>query len=429
MASFITESKNKSKQNMATYMNNTAIVDNINESYSKYSKFLGTAPLLVTYLKQDEVLSTTDVGMGNIMTGIGDASPTKYSKINNLPLWIDPSTPSIDNDDDYGLEISWESEGVLAPDTITPIAHDYLLIHTLSKQFLFKITEVQFSCIKSNEFWKINFKLDKEFDKSFLQSITDEYECIYENIGTTDSAIIKSSDLISLETISKCCDEVANQFLDMYYNPSADIPVIYNNKYFIVDPFLIEFTRRTKLFEIDGSINGKRFIHPYPLANNFKRSYNKTIFAMVEKGNIFDWETRVGHIGASYSNNYLESNGSDARVLDYYDTRYSDTVLCNYTHNPLEFSSLTYSAVVDNVELENDLSVAQSFMVNTIIKFINGGSASSIALYISNYINSAEDIFIDDTSEDIYVTAIFIYVLKQCAKDMVKKHNNDKILT
>ncbi len=95
---------------------NAALLDS--RITSQYSRFLDSTPNYVTYYNVSNIESTADYGFKNVERVLGDTSPLRFNKVYNLPIYgIDSITPQL-TDDEEGLNMSVDSEGVILPNTV-----------------------------------------------------------------------------------------------------------------------------------------------------------------------------------------------------------------------------------------------------------------------------------------------------------------------
>ena len=82
----------------------------LDNQFSDYTKFLGSAPIFVTYYNQNIIDTTLDNGFGNTYGNVtSEESSKKYNKINDLPLFKVPNIYLEMLFDDNRLSVSFES--------------------------------------------------------------------------------------------------------------------------------------------------------------------------------------------------------------------------------------------------------------------------------------------------------------------------------
>lgn len=123
---------------------------------SQYTIFLDKIPTFVTYYHISVNNSMTDSGFLNVDEIVGNDSPIKFQKIDDFPIYGIEAIQLDLSDEDEGLNSSYESEGIILPNTIKPLPNDYFTITYLSKEYIFMVNNIDYDTIKSNNFDKFN---------------------------------------------------------------------------------------------------------------------------------------------------------------------------------------------------------------------------------------------------------------------------------
>lgn len=187
---------------------------------NQYAKFLDKNPLFITYLSANEIESRNDVGTGGIDSDVGPNSPIRFNRINGLPAFNIPELkPEALFDDRLGYDVELEITDVaLPPNTIKPRVGDYVIIKIPnSVQVAFRVNEFRYNTIQSNDFYLFNADLkyiESEGDilDRFRPQIVEEYETIFDNIGTQEKCFIRSNELEKVKALSALILEL----LDLY---------------------------------------------------------------------------------------------------------------------------------------------------------------------------------------------------------------------
>ena len=167
-----------------------------NRITSQYSTFLEQKPTFTTFYHVNTRRSTTDKGLKDIEGLIDTRSPIRYNKIYNFPLYGIEQIQLDLQEEEEGLNSSYDGNAVILPNTIYPLPDDYFYIDYLGRKALFRVTDVKYDTIKSNGYYNISFTLKSvdEHDVDVLDTlVVEEYHCIFENIGTGDNCLIKSA--------------------------------------------------------------------------------------------------------------------------------------------------------------------------------------------------------------------------------------------
>lgn len=200
----------------------------------QYSKFLEKNPLFVTWLHINSAESRSDVGTGGVNSDIGPNSPIRFNKINELPVY---NIPELKPDVDYaenGYDINIDiSDCVLLPNTIKPSIGDYLIISLpKSVELAFRVNSFNYNTIQSNDFYQFSADLKytgEELINKFKGQIVQEYETIFENIGTDDKCFVLTKDVEKIQSIGKLFLEMRESYIANFFDKETGTFVCRNN--------------------------------------------------------------------------------------------------------------------------------------------------------------------------------------------------------
>ena len=225
----------------------------------QYSKFLDKNPIFVTYYHICNTLTRTDVGTGGIEDELGPKSPVKYNKILQFPMY---NIPEIKPDivwDETGYDIDLDlSDIVILPNTIKPTPGDYFLLDFPGiKQYLFRVNNFRYNTIQSNDFYTLDCDIkdigtDLE-EKRLKTNIIDEYQTVFDNIGTQDKCFVKSSDISYLNSIVDLYYKLRDYYRAAFYKNDLNTftcPIGYNEgtMLWVCDPFLECFINKSHIY-------------------------------------------------------------------------------------------------------------------------------------------------------------------------------------
>lgn len=234
---------------------------------SQFSIFLDKTPTFTDYFHINAVESTKDTGLQTVEKLTGKTAATKYNMIKDFPIYgIEQVVLDLTDDEIHGLDTEYESEGILLPNTIVPMVDDYFMISTIGTKFFFRITQVAFDTIKSNNFYKINFTIkaadDTTYYDMFVQQTKEIYRTIFRNYGTDDKFIIQEEDFLTIEKIDKMYTKISDNYLRAFYNEKYNCLLIQepNGVNFIYDAFVNYFCNYERTFAVsDRELNNKKF--------------------------------------------------------------------------------------------------------------------------------------------------------------------------
>lgn len=270
--------------NQTTEYIDKVVEERISTDYKSYTRFLEGAPIFVTYYKQNIAESTTDRGMGNVYgNSTSSSSPKKYNKIEKLPLFnVDKSSFDIDIVDNR-LKGEYNTKGNLLPNTIEPIPEDYIVIHYMKRDFVFKVTGFSIDNIKSDNFYEIQFKYNGHNFDHLEADTVESFTCIYEKIGTEDKCIISNTSYNKLEQLLNIEKKIADDYIDLFFDNRADC-FIFNmdSIYKLYDPYITRFISNNKLFEKDFSSQSYHIEEKIIPVKGFEKKYKNSIYKYIE---------------------------------------------------------------------------------------------------------------------------------------------------
>ena len=127
---------------------------------SPVARFIEQTPTFVIYYHINVDESTSDEGFKNVDSVIGNNSPIKYQRIDKFPIYGLDAVVAQLQDTEVGLDVSYEGEATILPNTIKPLPNDYFIIPYVGGEVLFRLTEIGYDNIRPDNFYKIMFKLD-----------------------------------------------------------------------------------------------------------------------------------------------------------------------------------------------------------------------------------------------------------------------------
>lgn len=203
-------------------------IDSYLKGTNEYAKYLQSAPNFVTYYSRDQEHSTENSGLGDVEEIIGDRSPLRYNRVNNIPLYmVEDTAPELMADGVLGLGYNVESTAVIIPNTVIPVPNDVFIFsyweQDKNQKVLFRVTNVTTTAVDSNTYYQINFQ-STPYDFKILEErqLVDRYEVIYDHIASGKPAIVVEKDYILAEEVGKVFDQVAEIYVEDYYSPTLN---------------------------------------------------------------------------------------------------------------------------------------------------------------------------------------------------------------
>lgn len=271
--------------------NTTNLLDNVlNSKFTTYLQGNGT-PMFVTYYNIDDTTSTTNNGTFTPDQALGPNSPLRFNKIENFPVYgLKDLIPSIDELEGNLYDLTIDGEVVILPNTIKPNGYDYFVCYYLDSYIIFTVTNIEFSSIKSNNYYKLSISLKDINHPEYLDCLNNQtvhnYIAKLDNIGTQDRVILESQIDIEVTQLQKVRDHLIEYYIDSFYDKRYNCLILRNElltkDFSVYDPFLTKFI-------IDNNIldTPYKFIHlvNFDYRKEVDMFYNRSIYKCLETHN------------------------------------------------------------------------------------------------------------------------------------------------
>lgn len=249
-------------------------------------RLLDQTPTFVTYYHVNVNESTSDEGFHDAESIIGSRSPLRYQKVEKFPIYgLDQIILQL-QDTEAGLDTSYEGEATILPNTIKPLPNDFFVISYLDGNYIFRVLEINFDTIRSDNFYKIRFCIEYN-DENKLNDLNelvhDKYTCVLENIGTENKCIIQHDYKEKLDQIDTMYSDMVSLYLSLFYNEKHNVVLgELPDGRTLYDPYMTEF------INVHGLVNRKSSLSTILLENQivdskFKLKYERSLWRMVER--------------------------------------------------------------------------------------------------------------------------------------------------
>ena len=418
-----------------------SIVNSYIDSYLQgtdlYSKYVESSPTFVTYYSKDALMSTQDVGLGEVVEIVGNESPIKYNKIHNFPLFsLDEIIPSLYFDEEVGFETNKESSALIIPGTIIPMPDDLIIFDNYDYtedniKTVYRITNVEMSSLSTKTFYKVSFSGYDIFPE-FLEEkqIKDEYGLVYENIGTDKNALIIQKDLLLVDKISELKENLCKKYIDYFYMYKINSFCFYKDDYYCYDACLAHFISNSRIF-----IEKRNFLKNLVIEDllNTSRYYDRTIYGLLEYRN-------QSNIDKEYFNGYLLSD-LNCSIFSLYQDKFKELLPttfvkkskckncsnCNKCKNKSnnEFSYFTsndFKRIIleyENINSVKDLNIFDKLYILYIKDFNN--------IKNEEFVSLIEDIKVSYDIQNYIFIPIVIFILDRLYDRIFKQNPNCNI--
>lgn len=405
------DNTNNDTQNVKSMINDH--IASYMDSTGAYSRYFQNTPNFVTYFALDMQHSKTDPGLGNVIENVGNESPLRYNRINNLPLFnIDEVQPQYEYNEDTGMEGTMEGQAVLAPGTIQPQPNDYFIFtyheHNINTLKAFRVTNVQMSAINSNTYFQISYIEDSGIDLTYLdtkQKVGD-YEALYDHLGTEKVTIIEESAYQNLKYIDKVKNKLFTLYTDEFFNRRLN-SFLYEEEdgRFLYDGYLHYFIRQNNIFLMNNSLMKDIIVSSQTVTK--RKDYRTSMY--------YNFENYDSSHGVT--NDYMIKPMINKGVFKFYGGNYDEMVY---------IKSNTKGLFVDNIS-EMVSSYKHSYDLNGLDMYNR-----IFIKFLSNHLDDIDkedmeelDTYLDNMNfeiKDYLLLPIIVYILN----NMIKRINNDE---
>ena len=257
----------------------------------QYSKFLEKNPIFVTYYHINHAMSRADVGTGTVEAELGERSPIRFNKIRNFPVYNIPELKPDLVYDESGYDIELEvSDVVILPNTIKPRAGDFFLVSFPGiKEYLFRVTNIKYNTIQSNDFYTIDadiYKIGLNIESTDIEKqIVETYLTVFENIGTQDRCFVKSTDIDYINSLAELYYKLRDFYKNAFYNRNLNCFTYGTGRWsetgreiYRYDPFLEAFINRSNIYYDDNSENALVMTPADVLDSDFEFRFDFTLY-------------------------------------------------------------------------------------------------------------------------------------------------------
>ena len=386
---------------------------------SQYSIFLDKTPTFTDYFHINEVESTKETGLLNVEKLTGKYAATKYNMIKDFPIYgIEQIVLELEDDDDKGLDTSYESEGIILPNTVIPSVDDYFMITSVGKKFFFRVNQISYDTIKSNNFYKISFSIkaadEETYYDSFVSQSKEIYRTIFRNYGTEDKFILKEEDFFTVERLESLYREISDKYLQRFYSEKYNALIVHdpNSRYTLYDANVNKFCNNEAIFaQKDRDLYNKKFY--IETRSDFDYNYsNDTIQGAIS-------ERDVGMIREKTFRKYYDliPTFTDSIFQFYADFNMRGVQMIDSNVNV--FGVPTYSVISDTFinNVLNNVKESDNIIYDVIANYLNNDDA-----YVGKLLYNYKTRFrVNNDYESYVMIPLFLYAVHSYYDYLVRK--------
>ena len=210
-------------------LRNQSIIDKlssnlINNELSNIAAVLAVPQVLVTYYSIDAEYSQTVEGYQNIHDFISVDSTVAFNKVNNMPIaGIDNLLMTSEFNDETGMDVDFESAGMVLPKTVNPKQNDFFVIPNMLYPTVFVVTDVKQTIVRSNPFQEIHFKVahqGQDWIDQLNRQVLKTYNVSVSSLGGDNTLLIEEGTAAGMEEHIQNYLDVSAMYTSFFYDHS-----------------------------------------------------------------------------------------------------------------------------------------------------------------------------------------------------------------
>lgn len=374
-------------------------------------RFLDQKPTFVTYYHININESTTDAGFGNIDNIVGNNSPLKFQQINLFPIYGVEQIITQINDSDSGIDVSYESEAIILPNTIKPLPNDFFIIPYLKDDYVFRVTDIEFDNVRPDNFYKIRYRLeynDHEKTQELKNQVFDTYQCIFENIGTENRCIIESSYKERLDKIEAMYTDMVSLYISLFYSQRYNVVLGENSQGLLYDPYMSIFINNNKLFIKKNDLDTIFLEEDHVFDNKKQLKYERSVWRFFERRD-------VNLIKPFYYTTFPGTNRKESGFSKWEDTSVYVVDIPSLINTEGSFSIFP-DRVIDIIRYDKETDSKYMELIKKFIRHDEEMSLMDIDLNLNE-----ELIMLDANLEMFFITPILLFIIRTIINEFCKK--------
>jgi len=324
---------------------------------SQFIKFLDKDVDFVTYYSVNKVESTYAFENGNVDSYIGDDSPVRYNKINNLPVYGIAQVSDINDFDDENGGLSndnFSGEMILLPNIIEPCEGDAFIINIFDENRLFVVNNVSQTVLKSKPHYALTYHACiPEYINKINKQVSSEFNAIFDNIGTQDKVIISNDEYDLRKNYKDMYREFYKYYISSFFREKLtmfeitipyDKLLVENKEVHYIDKFLLKFMADERIVVMDELLRDSLILDYNNIFDSndyktYKESLywaisNRDISNMNESNNFISINKITSPFALSYgvnSNWYFTSDGFTVKTDNSFGVEFDfNTIISKY---------------------------------------------------------------------------------------------------
>jgi len=370
---------------------------------SQFVRFLDSTPTFCTIYNISNIESLVEFGSKDIDSYIGVNSPLKYNKIEDYPLYgFSNIENEIQFDEVEGSYNEFETTVKSIPSDLVINVGDSVVYPNLP-DVLFTVSDIREINLTTEDYREITLSIVRSGDYISLieNQILDEYDTIYNNIGTEDKVVIRKEEYTFILNLQNKYTDIINLYLSKYYDTrySNLLELRKDNDFAFIDPMLHLFLTKNGIITSDEVTGTILFFDDSKLySDNEKGKYISSMYLKFENGLFKDDLESNNYTYFKYKENEFDltsnrnTNQTINKINGYQDTgnyelipldvknnivgtpvTFIEKVLNHYLYQDFDLETLdqilSYDAIFSEMELDKNYHYFTIPLVLYIIRF------------------------------------------------------------
>ena len=368
----------------------------------------------VTFFNINKEKSSLDPGSHLAYADIGDESPIRFDKINNVFLYQFNRNETNFNNDEFGLESAEiTGESYILPNTFEPIDGSFFIVDHSNDKFLYKVTDVDRDTLSNgHNAWKFTWHLDRVTDKEILKNVVGEYEYYDAVSGNNLKPVVESTKFKKALELENILESLSEYFKDIFFSDKVQTFIYkWYNEANMYDPYAIEFIMRNRLL---ANASEYTYVnHACRLPKTFAYDYMSTIYHVIEEKKI---DNIFGSKRTAQANLINDPTSLfSTRYEHYFALDYNVILEPNGPYNPRGIIPIMKDEMVERItrKLFYRPEDKEHAYRNIFVKYFNNMEI------LKEDIDSLDGMRFEFTNECFYETLFMIYILQDLEKQLL----------
>ncbi|WP_368880326.1 hypothetical protein [Proteus mirabilis] len=253
----------------------------ITDTSERYKLFQESAPTFVTYYSKSAYGSTYDRNFESHNEAVGDESPVRFFKIEDVPVYELQVTDFSTEETETGRKGEYTTSAYLLPDTVAPNIDDMIDVRIHGKVLLLRVTGIDADNHNNKKFFKLSLKLSNMTIPDITKQVVEEQVLDFQLIGKTNNPVLRKDWKLQADLIKVTYDDLLSSIRKTFYSEAHTAFMDKKNSF--IDQHLNIFILRNGLnnsFENfrDATLVSEKIQQLVPM-----HTYKKLVYMLLER--------------------------------------------------------------------------------------------------------------------------------------------------